>query len=226
MNYNETNLPASVGDDGFEVTANETSGAIVGRLLKFVKGKYYVGKGKEEELPLDTELVAVATSLSWQKWGKDGDGNSRVLDERKRVGSKRLPAREQLGDLDEDLWERDKYDESIDPWKLTRFLYLVNPKTAEDYTFSTTSWGGHDAIRALSRQIAIKRTHASGANAIVKLSVGYKQSKEYGSIPAPKFMVTGWTGETGEPKAIAPPIDDGFADELPKRREMDDEIPF
>jgi hypothetical protein len=203
-------------DDGFEDTANETVGAITGQLLKFKKGKYFVGKGDKEELRLSTELVALSTTVGWQKW-QDG----KCVDKRFRVAGKRLPTREQLDD-------QDLIDTDDDPWQLTRFLYLLDPKTASDYTFASTSWGGHDAIRTLSRQIAIRRANGSSANAVVKLGVGYKQSKEYGSIPAPKFEVVDWTGETAKPKpAISKSKhDDGFGDELPLRQEMDDEIPF
>src|SRR6476646_3458747 len=124
-------------DDGFEATANETVGAITGQMLKFVKGKYYVGKGHEEELRLGTELVALSTVVGWQKW-LDG----KRVDRRFRVGGERLPTREELDD-------QDLIDTDDDPWKLTRFLYLLDPKTASDYTFITSSWSGHDAIRTL-----------------------------------------------------------------------------
>jgi hypothetical protein len=203
-------------DDGFADTANETVGTITGKMLKFKKGHYYVGKGDEEELPLGTELVALSTTVGWQKW-QDG----KCIDRRFRVAGERLPTREQLDD-------QDLIDTDDDPWQLTRFLYLLDPKTASDYTFVTTSWGGHDAIRTLSRQIAIRRANGSGANAVVKLGVGHKQSKEYGSIPAPKFEVVDWTGETARPKPITskPKHDDGFGDELPKRLALEDDVPF
>lgn len=205
------------GDDGFADAANETVGAIAGQMLKFKKGKYYVGKGDGEELPLGMQLVVLSTTVGWQKW-VDGER----VDQRFRIAGARLPTREQLGD--EDL-----IDAEDDPWQLTRFLYLLDPKTATDYTFVTTSWGGHDAIRTLSRQIAIRRANGSGADAIIKLGVGHKHSKNYGSIPAPKFEVIGWTGESAKPvPAISKPskFDDGFGDEVSKHADMDDEIPF
>ena len=201
-------------DDGFEATANETVGAITGQMLKFVKGKYYIGKGREEELALGTELVTLSTAVGWQRW-QDG----KRVDSRFRVAGERLPSREQLDDLD-------LIDSDNDPWQLTQFLYLLEPKTASDYTFVTSSWGGHDAIRTLSRQIAIRRANGSGANAVIKLGVGSKHSKEYGAIQAPKFQVVGWTGETAKPVPVRPKMDDGFGDELPAPKDMDDEIPF
>jgi hypothetical protein len=204
-------------NDGFDDTAAETIGTITGQLLKFVKGRYYIGKGREEELPRGTELVALSTVVGWQKW-EDGQ----CVDRRFRVAGARLPTREQLG-------EEHLIDTDSDPWQLPRFLYLVSPKTAADYTFVTSSWGGHDAIRTLARQIAIRRSNGSGANAIVRLGVGHKQTKEYGSIPAPKFEVIDWTGETAKPAPAIrkTTVDNGFGGEfVPKRGNMDDEIPF
>ena len=201
-------------DDGFEATASETVGAITGQMLKFVKGHFYIGKGREEELPIGTELVTLSTAVGWQKW-QDG----RRVDSRFRAAGERLPTREQLDDAD-------LIDSDNDPWQLTRFLYLLEPKTASDFTFVTSSWGGHDAIRTLSRQIAIRRANGSGANAVVRLGVGSKHSKEYGAIQAPKFQVVGWTGETAKPVPVRPKMDDGFSDELPAPKDMADEIPF
>src|SRR5262249_24311263 len=150
------------GNDGFGDTAAEAAGTIVGIILKFNKGMYYAGT---EEVPIGTELVAIATQVGWIKW-QDG----KPVELRMRAANARLPSRESLGDLDKSKWETGSSG-PIDPWKLTRYLQLVDPKSAKDFTFVTSSWGGHDAIRTLARQLEIKRTHQRGATPVLKLAL-------------------------------------------------------
>jgi hypothetical protein len=204
-------LKAYKESDGFASTAGEAQGEVVGTQVKFVKGVYFAGT---EEIPAGTELVAVATSVGWIRWF---DGH--IIEKRMRSGNERVPARELLGDHDEKKWEKGPDGKPSDPWRLTRYLYLVEPNSAKDYTFITSSWGGHSAIRDLSRQIEIKRTHQPGANPVVALAAGFKNSAKYGRIPSPRFDVVRWVGGTTA-------SGDGFDTEVAKAVDMNDQIPF
>jgi hypothetical protein len=62
---------------------------------------------------------------------------------------KKLPERDELGDLNKTEWELDPDDQPKDPWQNTRFVYLVDPISAEAYTFVTASWGGRQAVNVL-----------------------------------------------------------------------------
>jgi hypothetical protein len=88
-----TNLPAKLAD---EVTNLLRASESPLRLIKFKKGKFFVGK---EEIPLGREFVAYCRD--WQQgWVKFVDGE--VVD--RRIGRVadgfRVPDRDELGDHD------------------------------------------------------------------------------------------------------------------------------
>ena len=70
------------------------------KLLKFRKGKYFIG---EEEIPLGTELVAypLAWTKSWTKF-TDSKGVDRQMYRVAR--GERPPERHELGDEDQTTW--------------------------------------------------------------------------------------------------------------------------
>ena len=80
--------------------------------------------------------------------------------EYKMRGEGRLLHRKELGDLDQSEWEVGPDGNRKDPWQNTRFVYLVDPVTAEAYTFSTSSWGGRQAVADLGEQIQRMRYDA------------------------------------------------------------------
>ena len=49
-----------------------------------------------------------------------------------------------------------------DPWQNTRFVYLVNPLSAEAYTFVTSSWGGRQAVNDLAEQNQVSMVSTRG----------------------------------------------------------------
>ena len=65
-----------------------------------------------------------------------------------------MPDREELGDLDKTQWEAGPDKTPRDPWRNTRFVYLVDPHSAEALTYSTSSWGGREAVINLGDAIA------------------------------------------------------------------------
>ena len=129
--------PATDGWDDAAAEAAERT--IRGQLLKFADWRWTVGK---EATPIQdgTKLVALATLAMWVRW-EDG----KPAGYRMREPGRRLPDREELGYDDESKWESPN-GEPQDPWRNTRLVYLVDPQTAEAYTFSTSSWGGRGAV--------------------------------------------------------------------------------
>jgi hypothetical protein len=135
-----------------------------------------------------------------------------------REPGKRFPEREELGYNNEEEWELGPNGEPRNPWQLTRFVYLLDGKTAEQLTFSTASWGGRDAVLMLGDQISRMRTAHPGTVPIVALHAGPKQTK-YGRKSKPVFRVVGWHGgAVGEPaRQLDPPT---------AKDETSDDIPF
>jgi hypothetical protein len=164
-----------------------TRRAIDGELLKFLKGDFEAGKD-DRVVPVGTELVAIMDSLAigWMKWkgGKPSDYRMGLL-----VDGFQPPRRSELDELESDTWEVDKSGDLKDPWAFTNMIVLIDPKTKEIYTFSTSTRGGLDAIGKLCKDHAKKSP--KGAYPIVTLQVGsYQHSdKTIGKVKYPAFEV-------------------------------------
>jgi hypothetical protein len=175
-------------DDGWADAAREAAERHVrGTLLKFADRQWTKGN---EAIPLEegTHLVALETAAGWVKWH---DGKPDPANYRMRQPGKSLPEREELGDLDKDQWEPGPDGAPRDPWQNTRFVYLVDPNSAEAFTFSTSSWGGRGAVADLGDQIQRMRYAHPGAVPIVELGWAPMQTK-FGRKSRPIFRVVAW----------------------------------
>src|SRR5262249_46785916 len=142
-------LTIPAGNDGWNDAAAEAGERMIrGRLLKFADWHWSAGK-EGEEIEDGTRLAAMATAAMWVRWE-----NGKPVEYRIREAGRRLPDRGELGYDNEDEWEEGPSGEPQDPWRNTRLVYLVDPKTAEAFTFSTSSWGGRGAVADLGDQSA------------------------------------------------------------------------
>jgi len=147
----QQHLPATI-DDGWDDAAAEIASKVLrGTLLKFADWKWIKG-AEATEVEEGTQLVALGTTAAWVKW----QGGKPVQYVMRQPGQK-LPDREELGDLDEALWELGPDNKPRDPWQSTRFVYLLDPISVEMFTFSTSSAGGRSAVIDLADQIARMR---------------------------------------------------------------------
>ncbi len=188
-------------------------GHIVGELLKFSKGDWLAGQNADE-IPEGTKLIAGMDTLrvGWQKW------------EAQRPTGQRLgllvdgfvpPSREELGDDNEDLWERDDEGKPRDPWTATNFLQLIGPTNHEKvFTFTTSSKGGLGAIAKLCREYGrgIQREGRGEQYPLVRLDTGSYQHRDrgLGRIKFPAFALVGWVDK----KDLAP-VRDEIGDAIP-----------
>jgi hypothetical protein len=211
-----TPISQSSADDGFSNMAREAQGQLIrGSLLKFADWRWTVGK---ENAPLkqDIQLVAIGGATAWVRWEEGKPVEHRVL----RPGE-RMPEREELGDNSQALWECDQRGDPKDPWQNTRYLYFVDPLTAELYTYATSSWGGRSAAIMLSDQIARMRTAHPSAVPLCEFGAAEMPTK-YGRKSKPVLKVIGWrkmdqVQPIAEPEQLALPS---------ARQELDDDIPF
>src|SRR5215470_10242573 len=209
-------LPAN-RDDGWTDTAAEMDSQFIrGTLLKFADWRWTKGKDGIE-VEKGTQLVALETAAAWVKWWD----NKPVRPYVKREPGKKLPDREELGDLDESLWQLGPDGKPRDPWQNTRFVYLLDPISMEVLTFSTSSGGGRSAVVNLADQI--KRMRELGrANALPVVELGAApMPTKFGLKSKPVFKIVKWFSggneNGGGPKEIAPPS---------LQEEMNDDIPF
>ena len=226
------NLTAVQTDDGWGDTAAESAERVIkGTLIKF--GDWRWTKGKEgTEIKEGTALIVLGTAAAQVKWV-----GGKPVEYRMRQAGHRLLERNELGDLDEGLWEFGPDGQPKDPWQNTRFVYFVDPLTAEAYTFSTSTKGGRQAVIDLAEQIQRVRCARPGAVPVVELRAAPMPTK-FGKKSKPFFKVIDWRG--GEPHAIDRDSGDRNGGSTPAlalveertdastvtSRAFDDEIPF
>jgi hypothetical protein len=135
-----------------------------------------------------TELLVTGTAAGWVRWE-----GGKPVETRLRQPGQKMPEREELPDLDQIKWEKDAAGKFKDPWANTRFVYLLDPMTAEAFTFSTSSWGGRDAVVNLGDAVARMRSAHPDALPIVSLESA-PMSTRFGLKSKPVFKVVGWKG--------------------------------
>ena len=190
----QQHIPA---DDGWDDAAAEASErTIKGQLLKFGDWRWTIGK---EATPVDngTRLIALATAAMWVRW-EDGKPVEHIV----RRPGERLPEREKLSHTNEEEWETGPGGEPKDPWANTRLVYLVDPDTAEAFTFSTSSWGGRAAVIELGDQIARMRATHPDAAPIVELRAAEMPTR-FGRKSKPVLKVVGWKNVNAKPTETA-----------------------
>jgi|SRR5262245_5373498 len=207
-------LPA---DDGWgDAAAEAAERTIRGTLLKFSDWHWIAGK---EATPVadGTKLIALATAAMWVRW-EDG----RPAEYRVRQPGRRMPLRDELGFENEFEWEAGPDGKPQDPWRDTRLIYLVDPLSAEGFTFTTSSWGGRNAVADLGDQINRMRSVHPDAVPIVELRAAAMPTK-FGRKSKPVFKVVRWKIADAEQPA---PIERQIAPQQAEHEIMDDEIPF
>jgi len=185
-------------DDGWADEAAEAAERVIkGTLLKFADGQW--SKGKEATaVTAGTQLVAHGVARGWVKWW-----DSKPTEYRMQEPGTRLPDREELPDQDENEWQLGPDEKTKrDPWQSTKFVYLIDPMTAEAFTFSTSSWGGRNSVSDLSEQIGRMRSAHPGAVPVVELQ-SIAQITKFGRKSKPWFKVVGWRKNGGDE---APPL--------------------
>jgi hypothetical protein len=213
------NNDITVMEDGFSVQEKSSGTMIVGKLLKFLDGRYIADK--TETLPADTTLVAVGVITVWTHW-VDG----KPVEHRVTQPGQLHPEREDLPEQDESKWPPGLNDEPSDPWRDTRYLHLIDPQTGADYTFTTDSFGGRRGVGELKSQIAnVRFAHPSAVPVVQLGSVPWKT--KFGTKQRPSFKVIGWRG-----KQESPPIQvvEQRKQEQPRKLQaeepLNDKIPF
>jgi hypothetical protein len=210
----------SQGDDGFSVQENSSGQFIRGQMIKYNDGLYIVDK--TQQLP-EEPLVAVGTTMAWVKW-EDG----KPIEHRVTVAGQIHPDRDDLPDQDDSLWPPGVDGKPADPWKDTRYLYFVNPRTGADYTFVTDSYGGRRAVGNLKSKINNVRMAYPGAAPVIKLTTAPFKT-QYGMKKRPEFEVVGWRNSDGDgslatkPNDAPPKLVERLATKQP---EFEDEVPF
>lgn len=211
-------LATTSTSDGWDDAAAESAERVIkGTFMKFADWRWSSGK-EGNPVEEDTRLVALGTAAAWVKWA---DG--KPAEYRLRQPGQPLPEREQLGDQDEADWPAGPDGKPRDPWQSTRFVYLVNPATAEAFTFSTSSWGGRGAVADLGDQIQRMRYAHPGAVPIVELHAAPMLTK-FGKKSKPWLKVVDW--KRADDTSNAPIQLEHKSAPAKVAATLDDDIPF
>jgi hypothetical protein len=191
-------------DDGWSDAAAEANERTVrGTLLKFADWNWTRGK-ETEPVKRGTQFIAIGTAAAWVKW----QGNKPVQTRLREPGMKMLE-REELGDLDKGQWEVGPDNAPRDPWRNTRFVYLIDPHSAEALTFSTSSFGGREAVVNLGDAIARMRLAHPSALPIVALEAAPMITR-YGRKSKPTFKIMGWKAADIAVPELLPPSEEPY----------------
>jgi hypothetical protein len=213
--------PLAPHHDGWgDAAADAADRVLRGTLLKFADSQWTTGK-EGITVKQGLRLAALGTAHAWVKWVKGAPSEYKV-----RQPGESLPERDELGDLDRTTWELGPDNIPRDPYQNTRFVYLVDPKTQEAFTFSTSSWGGRGAVIDLADQIQRKRFSNPDALPVVELASAPMQTK-FGRKSRPVFKVVAWRNsidDDGEeqPKLVV----QQSGTQSKSRADMDDLIPY
>ena len=136
------------------------------KTFKFVKGKFFFNE--EEEIPLDTKLIAhpEAWIKTWTKYVDDEVVERKVYHIAK---GEKPPEREDLDDLHL-IGTKNKDGLSADCWVLRNLLGFEHPASGEPLVFSTPSIGGRRAIADLCKIYARRVAKFGGGLPIIKLA--------------------------------------------------------
>lgn len=177
--------------DGWDATANDsTASPMKGSGIKFDKGAYYVGR---EKILIDRvrQFVAIDVREGWLFLKKDCPAEYVM----RAIGGPKPPRPESYNVRSE--WPDGLDGRPADPWKYARFLYLLDPLTAEVFTFTSSTNGGRVGIEDLAAQIQLMRGTRPGAVPIVELQSRQMKTK-FGTTPRPFFQVMGWRVKSEE----------------------------
>jgi hypothetical protein len=163
----------------------------VGTLLKYNKGDYYAGPDDKNAIPLGTRVVCVMPSMlkGWVKW----EAGKPIIHEMGLVVKGFVPAaRNDLGDNDKKMWERDNRGDPKDPWQYNIYVVMIDVKTEQVFTFTTSSKGGRGAIGELAKIYGKNLRMFPGKLPVVELDTGSYKHTDYGRVATPSFKVVDW----------------------------------
>ena len=215
-----TNNPVAAAD-GWDAQATDSAASpMKGSSVKFDNGAYFIGREKTliEE---GRQFVAIDVREGWLFLKKDTPAEY----EMRAVGGPKPPRPNSFSDPSE--WPDGLDGNPADPWRYAKFLYLVDPVSAEVFTFTSSTTGGRIGLSDLSSQIQLMRSTRPGAVPVIELQSRPMKTK-FGMKPRPFFRVMGWRVKSEEAtKLIADSADkEGEGDATKTIHPFDDEIPF
>lgn len=129
----------------------------------------------------------------------NGEGNQPTLISVGLYENVALPARDELGDLDQSLWKTDRYHpEPADPWQIQIRIPIVSTDTdGAVYLLTSRSPTALFAIRGLKRQYDRHPQKKKGLLPLITMSIDTYFNNKFGrDMYKPIYKITGWYKKT------------------------------
>ena len=169
---------------------------------------------------LPEELIVMGTTRALQCWsgGKPTD----------TITEHPLPNVDDLnGKIPVEEWKKGMDGKPRAPWVLQHVVYLLDPRSAESFTFLNSTWGARIAVdRLADRMDNMRKLRGGNPHPVVKLE-SRKMKTKFGEKPRPEFTIIRWVDMPGEGdiraiehkpdlKAItAPTVSEELNDDIP-----------
>jgi hypothetical protein len=192
MNEDDNKVPLVPGKNPFEDYADRVDNQmLLGRLLKFTKGDWLIGRDGEE-CP-HKELVALMPGLmhGWLRW-EDNLAVEHIMG--LLMEGFVPPARDTLGYTDKTTWELND-DKPQDPWSQGVYLPMITINGETIYTFATSSDGGRRrAIAPLCREYGNRMRQHPDELPVVGLEQDSYQhpNRSIGRVKYPLLPIKQW----------------------------------
>ncbi len=172
--------------------------------ITFKNGEYLFGV-EDDVIPLGTRFVANMPGLrvGWKRWA-----GGRVTDDLLDLLADAVPPRRRndLGDLDQGLWELDDKKQPRDPWQFTNELTLRGVETGDEFVFATSSKGGLGAIGELCKAYGKLYRQKPGLLPVIELGHDHYAHKVYGKTYFPVLKLVDWVLDAADQPVDAPTV--------------------
>ena len=180
------NKMATIPRDGFDESL-DNSRTIQGTLLKCIDGAW---QDRDGVTPPSKLLVLGVTAIV-QRW-QDQQPVETIV----RKPDKPLPGVKELNaKIPESEWEKSQIDgKPRPPWQHQEVVYLLDPASAEKFTFASGTVGAHIAVERLrDRVIWMRQLRGENVVPVVELANKPMKIKVGGKKLRPEFLIVGWS---------------------------------
>jgi hypothetical protein len=168
---------------------NEVAKRAKPRLIQGVIAKCVDGRWADSDgLPLPNELVVVGITRALQCW-KDQYPVDTIIEQ----PGEPLPDVDELNaKIPQNEWELGLDNKPRPPWQLNYVVYLLNPATADTYTFLNSTIGARIAFERLSDKFHwMRKLRGLGVVPLVKLD-SRPMKTDFGQKMRPEFTILDW----------------------------------
>lgn len=172
----------------------DSGSAIIGDLIKMDRyGDWTAGQEGRDVNGLKMVVNMASVKHGWTRWS----GGKPAEDDLVPVASGMQPAaRDTLGYLDESEWEVDEHGKPKDPWQRTVSFSGRSPDDGKEYTYSASSKGAQNAVKALCAQFGrVGLREHPGCLPLVALQSAHYMHPVYKKLFNPVFEILDWVSE-------------------------------